>query len=116
MLEILRSFPKSPSFVPSLSSEGPQGGNVSKLGGKAEGSRMEFFKGKTKNPRRIPINAIKNISPAVGLVPLRLGGTTYRVPVALSKSRQMALAFQWFAESVEKESKEKGIRWSMAFS
>ena len=50
------------------------------------------------NPLLLFLNAIDNAKPYVEVKSIRIAGTTYRVPVELTKKRQYSLAIRWIIE------------------
>lgn len=48
------------------------------------------------------MQAITNAKPIIGTVPLRKGGSVYRVPGALTTKRRQALAIKWIVAAARK--------------
>jgi small subunit ribosomal protein S7 len=48
------------------------------------------------------VQAISNAKPIIGTVPLRKGGSVYRVPGALTMKRRQALAIKWIVAAARK--------------
>ncbi len=56
------------------------------------------------DPLNIFVQAISNAKPIIGTVPLRKGGSVYRVPGALTPKRRQALAIKWIVAAARKRS------------
>jgi small subunit ribosomal protein S7 len=52
----------------------------------------------SEDPLEILVKAVDNIKPRVEVRSRRVGGSTYQVPVEISRSRQMALALRWLVQ------------------
>ena len=50
------------------------------------------------DPLDVMTQAIENIKPRVEVRSRRVGGSTYQVPVEISRSRQLALALRWLVQ------------------
>jgi small subunit ribosomal protein S7 len=48
-----------------------------------------------EDPLEVLIRAVDNVKPRVEVRSRRVGGSTYQVPVEVSKNRQLALALRW---------------------
>jgi small subunit ribosomal protein S7 len=57
---------------------------------------MDIIADKSKRePMEVLLQALSNATPAVEVKPKRVGGSTYQVPVDVSKQRGEALAMRW---------------------
>jgi small subunit ribosomal protein S7 len=52
----------------------------------------------SEDPLEVLVKAVDNIKPRVEVRSRRVGGSTYQVPVEISRSRQMALALRWLVQ------------------
>lgn len=48
------------------------------------------------------VQAISNVKPILGTIPLRKSGSVYRVPGALSLKRRQAMALRWIIQAARK--------------
>jgi small subunit ribosomal protein S7 len=51
-----------------------------------------------EDPLEVLIRAVDNVKPRVEVRSRRVGGSTYQVPVEISKNRQLALALRWLTQ------------------
>jgi small subunit ribosomal protein S7 len=55
---------------------------------------------KTKrNPVEVLEQALRNVTPAIEVKPMRVGGATYQVPVEVAHERGVTLAMRWLLET-----------------
>jgi len=52
----------------------------------------------SEDPLEVLVKAIDNIKPRVEVRSRRVGGSTYQVPVEISRNRQFALALRWLVQ------------------
>lgn len=52
-----------------------------------------------RNPVEIFEQALRNVTPAVEVKPMRVGGSTYQVPVDVPHDRGTSLAMRWILET-----------------
>jgi small subunit ribosomal protein S7 len=55
-----------------------------------------------RNPVEVFETALRNVSPAVEVKPMRVGGSTYQVPVEVPHERATSLAMRWLLETARK--------------
>ncbi|MBZ0282604.1 MAG: 30S ribosomal protein S7 [Anaerolineae bacterium] len=55
-----------------------------------------------RNPLEIFEQALRNVTPAVEVKPMRVGGSTYQVPVDVPHDRGVSLAMRWLLETTRK--------------
>ncbi len=55
-----------------------------------------------RNPIEVLETALRNVSPAVEVKPMRVGGSTYQVPVQVPQERAVTLAMRWLLENARK--------------
>jgi small subunit ribosomal protein S7 len=51
-----------------------------------------------EDPLEVLVKAVDNIKPRVEVRSRRVGGSTYQVPVEVSRQRQLALALRWLIQ------------------
>jgi len=51
-----------------------------------------------EDPLEVLIRAVDNVKPRVEVRSRRVGGSTYQVPVEISRNRQLALALRWLTQ------------------
>ena len=59
------------------------------------GALAEIDDKMTEEPLEVLVKAIDNMKPKVEVKSRRVGGSTYQVPVEISRDRQLALALRW---------------------
>lgn len=60
---------------------------------------MDTIEEKTKrNPLEVLEQALRNVTPAIEVKPMRVGGATYQVPVEVAFERGVTLAMRWLLE------------------
>lgn len=59
------------------------------------GAMEELGKMTNEDPLEVLMRATDNVKPRVEVKSRRVGGSTYQVPVEVSRERQMALALRW---------------------
>lgn len=52
-----------------------------------------------RNPLEVFEQALRNVTPAVEVKPMRVGGSTYQVPVDVPHDRGVSLAMRWLLET-----------------
>jgi small subunit ribosomal protein S7 len=52
-----------------------------------------------RDPIEVMEQALRNVAPAVEVKPMRVGGSTYQVPVEVPFSRGVSLAMRWILET-----------------
>lgn len=52
-----------------------------------------------RNPIDIFEQALRNVTPAIEVKPMRVGGATYQVPVEVPHDRAVSVAMRWMLES-----------------
>lgn len=52
-----------------------------------------------RDPIEVFEQALRNVTPAVEVKPMRVGGSTYQVPVEVPYARAISLAMRWLLES-----------------
>jgi len=52
-----------------------------------------------KDPREVFDTAIRNVAPLMEVKPRRVGGSTYQVPIEVSRERGTALAMRWIRDN-----------------
>lgn len=62
------------------------------------GALDEVQKKMNTDPLEVLVKAVDNIKPRVEVKSRRVGGSTYQVPVEVSRNRQMALALRWLSQ------------------
>ena len=67
----------------------------------------------TEDPLEVLVRAVDNVKPRVEVRSRRVGGSTYQVPVEVSRNRQMALALRWL---VSFSSARKGVSMDKAMA
>lgn len=55
-----------------------------------------------RDPIEVFEQALRNVTPSVEVKPMRVGGSTYQVPVEVKSSRGFALASQWLIANSRK--------------
>lgn len=55
-----------------------------------------------RNPVDVFEQAIRNVTPAIEVKPMRVGGATYQVPVEVPFERATSVAMRWLLESARK--------------
>lgn len=55
-----------------------------------------------RDPIEVFEQAIRNVTPAVEVKPMRVGGSTYQVPVEVPYARATSLAMRWLLENSRK--------------
>src|SRR5690606_5731844 len=52
-----------------------------------------------RNPADVFEQALRNVTPAIEVKPMRVGGATYQVPVEVPHDRAISVAMRWLLES-----------------
>lgn len=52
-----------------------------------------------RNPVDVFEQALRNVTPAVEVKPMRVGGSTYQVPIEVPHDRAVSVAMRWLLES-----------------
>jgi small subunit ribosomal protein S7 len=52
-----------------------------------------------KNPIEVLDTALRNVTPAIEVKPMRVGGATYQVPVEVASERGVTLAMRWILDN-----------------
>lgn len=52
-----------------------------------------------KNPIEVLETALRNVTPAIEVKPMRVGGATYQVPVEVASERGVTLAMRWILDN-----------------
>src|SRR5215216_2094452 len=52
-----------------------------------------------RNPLDVFEQALRNVTPAIEVKPMRVGGATYQVPVEVPHDRALSVAMRWLLES-----------------
>ncbi|MFN8378021.1 MAG: 30S ribosomal protein S7 [Anaerolineae bacterium] len=52
-----------------------------------------------KNPIEVLETALRNVTPAIEVKPMRVGGATYQVPVEVATERGVTLAMRWILDN-----------------
>jgi len=55
-----------------------------------------------RNPVDVFEQALRNVTPAIEVKPMRVGGATYQVPVEVPHDRATSVAMRWLLESARK--------------
>lgn len=55
-----------------------------------------------RNPVEVMEQALRNVAPAVEVKPMRVGGSTYQVPIEVPQERGITLAMRWILETARK--------------
>ena len=55
-----------------------------------------------RDPMEVFDQALRNVTPAVEVKPMRVGGSTYQVPVEVPYARATSLAMRWLLENTRK--------------
>ncbi len=55
-----------------------------------------------RNPVDVFEQALRNVTPAIEVKPMRVGGATYQVPVEVPHDRAISVAMRWLLESARK--------------
>lgn len=55
-----------------------------------------------KDPIKVFMQAMENVSPQVEVKPRRVGGATYQVPIEVAPARKRALAMRWLVANSRK--------------
>jgi small subunit ribosomal protein S7 len=55
-----------------------------------------------RDPIEVFEQALRNVTPAVEVKPMRVGGSTYQVPVEVPYARAISLAMRWILENSRK--------------
>ncbi len=64
---------------------------------------MDIIEEKAKrNPVEVFEQGLRNVSPAIEVKPMRVGGATYQVPVEVPAQRGLTLAMRWILENARK--------------
>ncbi len=64
---------------------------------------LEFIEERTKrNPIEVMEQGLRNVSPAIEVKPMRVGGATYQVPVEVPGERSITLAMRWVLDNARK--------------
>jgi small subunit ribosomal protein S7 len=66
-----------------------------------------------EDPLEVLIKAVDNVKPRVEVRSRRVGGSTYQVPVEISRARQLALALRWLTQFA---STRKGVPMRQALA
>lgn len=66
-----------------------------------------------EDPLEVLVKAVDNVRPRVEVRSRRVGGSTYQVPVEISRDRQLALALRWL---VQFSSARKGMPLEQALA
>jgi small subunit ribosomal protein S7 len=64
---------------------------------------LEMIEDRAKrDPIEVFEQALRNVSPAIEVKPMRVGGATYQVPVEVPHERAISLAMRWLLENSRK--------------
>jgi len=64
---------------------------------------MDMIEEKAKrNPVEVLEQGLRNVTPAIEVKPMRVGGATYQVPVDVPTQRGLTLAMRWLLENARK--------------
>jgi len=55
-----------------------------------------------RNPIEVLEQGLRNVTPAIEVKPMRVGGATYQVPVEVAHERGVTLAMRWILENSRK--------------
>ncbi len=55
-----------------------------------------------RNPIEVMEQGLRNVSPAIEVKPMRVGGATYQVPVEVPGERSITLAMRWVLDNARK--------------
>jgi small subunit ribosomal protein S7 len=55
-----------------------------------------------RSPIEVLEQALRNVSPAIEVKPMRVGGSTYQVPIEVPAERGLTLAMRWVLENARK--------------
>jgi small subunit ribosomal protein S7 len=55
-----------------------------------------------RHPIEVMEQALRNVTPAIEVKPMRVGGATYQVPVEVATERGVTLAMRWILENARK--------------
>lgn len=55
-----------------------------------------------RSPIEVMEQALRNVTPAIEVKPMRVGGATYQVPVEVAHDRGITLAMRWILENARK--------------
>ncbi len=78
------------------------------LAGKIFYQAMDIIKEKTsQEPMEVLLQAMENITPKIEVVPRRVGGATYQVPIEVRAERQRSLAIRWLVNYSRSRSERK---------
>ncbi len=55
-----------------------------------------------RNPIEVMEQGLRNVTPAIEVKPMRVGGATYQVPVEVASQRGITLAMRWVLENARK--------------
>ncbi len=64
---------------------------------------LDLIEERTKrNPIEVFEQGLRNVSPAIEVKPMRVGGATYQVPVEVPGERSVTLAMRWVLDNARK--------------
>ena len=64
---------------------------------------LDLIEERTKrNPIEVMEQGLRNVSPAIEVKPMRVGGATYQVPVEVPGERSVTLAMRWLLDNARK--------------
>ncbi|WGH26106.1 MAG: 30S ribosomal protein S7 [Candidatus Shikimatogenerans bostrichidophilus] len=74
---------------------------------------IKIIKNKYKNKKILPLHifkkSLKNISPKYEIINRKIGGSTYNIPIKISKKKKMFLSIKWL---IYYSKKKKGLNMS----
>ena len=87
-------------------------GGKKSIAEKAVMTAFEYIKNTmNSNPKIIFDQAVENAKPLVELKPIRIGGTTYKVPIELLPNKQLSLSLKWIVDSARSRNESSiGLR------
>ncbi len=62
-----------------------------------------------KDPIKVFMRALENVSPEVEVKPRRVGGATYQIPMEVDPDRGIALAMRWLVEFARKRGERGAV-------
>jgi small subunit ribosomal protein S7 len=76
------------------------------IGGKKSTAQTIMYRALTtveektrRNPIEVLDQALRNVTPAIEVKPMRIGGATYQVPVEVAHERGVTLAMRWLLDN-----------------
>jgi small subunit ribosomal protein S7 len=89
-------------YVAMLTNRMMRGGKKSTAQGIMYGALDIIEERAKRNPIEVMEQGLRNVTPAIEVKPMRVGGATYQVPVEVPGDRGVTLAMRWILENARK--------------